>query len=92
MKLKSPWKIQLIATVVVIVAMIGLYWRLDSSPVCEALLMPGFFLASMVNGSFHDRVIPGYLWIGIAINVLLYALLANLLIRGWFRHPRNDRQ
>ena len=38
--------------------------------------MPGFFVVVMINGSLHDRIIPGYLILGVFFNCIFYSALA----------------
>jgi hypothetical protein len=43
------------------------------------LLMPGFLIGLLFNGSLHDRVMP-YLIIGVLANCILYSGIAYLAI------------
>jgi len=40
------------------------------------VLSPGFFPTLLINGSLHDRVIPGYVAIAAAFDCIFYSLLA----------------
>jgi hypothetical protein len=42
------------------------------------VLLPGNFLALIINGSLHDRMMPGFLIIAIMFNCTLYSLVAFL--------------
>ena len=52
------------------------------------LLVPGFFLAAMINGSFHDRIIPAYMVLGVFFNCILYTAMV-LLCTHLFRKLRS---
>jgi hypothetical protein len=41
----------------------------------RTLLLPGFVVAATINGSFHDRLIPGYLILGVFFNCAFYCAL-----------------
>lgn len=44
------------------------------------MLVPGFFLGLLVNGSLHDRVMP-YLIFGFLFNCILYSVIVYCVIR-----------
>jgi hypothetical protein len=56
---------------------LALFFLADRLPeFCEHILLPGFLVAAVLNGSFHDRMIPGYLLIGVVANCIFYSGLA----------------
>jgi hypothetical protein len=53
-----------------------LFASADKLPaVVRNLLIPGFFVALLINGSLHDRVMPGYAALGVAFNCAFYSTL-----------------
>jgi hypothetical protein len=61
-----------------IILLFQLYDRLPTAlnSVLIDVLSPGFFFTLLINGSLHDRVIPGYVAIAGAFDCILYSLLA----------------
>lgn len=39
------------------------------------LLFPGAFVAVLINGSLHDRIMPGYMLLEILFNCIFYSAL-----------------
>lgn len=70
MKLKI-YSILLVCSVVALLFAFG-----DRVPqVLTSILFPGAFVAVLINGSLHDRIMPGYLLMVVAFNCIFYSVL-----------------
>jgi hypothetical protein len=68
-------------------AMVGALFALgDHLPdFARNMLVPGFFLGLLINGSLHDRVMP-YLIFGLLFNCILYSAIVYCVIRFVEKH------
>ena len=41
------------------------------------VLLPGFLVVAMINGSFHDRMMPGYAVFGVILDCVFYCTLVS---------------
>jgi hypothetical protein len=47
-------------------------------PLAQDLFFPGAFVTVLINGSLHDRIIPGYFALVALFNCLFYSALVLL--------------
>lgn len=81
MKLKI-YSILLVCLVVALVFALG-----DHLPqVLTDMLFPGAVVAVLINGSLHDRIMPGYLLLVVLFNCIFYSVLVVLGITIFKRY------
>lgn len=76
------YAVLIVSSIVVLLCVFGARLPSWAHDLASYLLFPGVFVAVvMINGSLHDRVIPGLLFLSILFDCILYSALA--LIGIW---------
>ena len=86
MKLKI-YSILLVCLVVTLLFVFG-----DHLPqALTSILFPGAFLTVLINGSLHDRMMPGYMFLEILFNCIFYSalVLSGITIFEKYRASRS---
>jgi hypothetical protein len=73
-------RLRIYAVALTSVIVLLVYFLFNSSQAWAALAMPGFFVAVLINGSLHDRLIPGFLAIGVFFNCVFYSAVVLFAI------------
>jgi hypothetical protein len=78
-------KLKVYSAVIGSVIVGGLFAFGDHLPdFAQNLLIPGFILGLLINGSLHDRMMP-YLIFGFLFNWILYSAVTYLIVRFFAR-------
>jgi hypothetical protein len=76
MKRSSIFVVVMTCTVIILLFLLYDHLPLALNSMLGDALLPGFFFAILINGSLHDRIIPGYVAIAATFDCIFYSALA----------------
>ena len=78
----SVIKAQAYGIVAIFIGMVLLFVNQNRLPsFLTDVLVPGYFVVAILNGSLHDHIMRGYILVAVLVDCLLYSMLVLIGLR-----------